>query len=42
MEKKEFLDVSELDVMEESIWKYDSSILRRLLQDIPLPSGTRL
>ena len=33
MDKKDFLDVTALDVVEESIWKYDSSILRRLLQD---------
>ena len=33
MEKKDFPDVAALDVMEESIWAFDSSILRRLLQD---------
>ncbi len=33
MDKRDFLDVAELDVMEESIWRFDSSILRRLLQD---------
>ena len=33
MDKRDFLDVAELDVMEESIWRFDSSIFRRLLQD---------
>ena len=33
MEKKDFPDVAALDVVEESICAFDSSILRRLLQD---------
>lgn len=33
MEKKEFLEVSAVDVVEEAIWEYNASLLRRLLQD---------
>lgn len=33
VDTKDFLDVAELDIVEESIWRFDSSILRRLLQD---------
>lgn len=33
MEKKEFLEASEVDVQEEAIWEYDAPLLRRLLQD---------
>ena len=33
VEKKDFPDVAALDVVEESICAFDSSILRRLLQD---------
>ena len=33
MKNKEFLKVSEVDVVEEAIWEYDAPLLRRLLQD---------
>ena len=33
MEKKEFLDISGTDVVEEAIWNYDAPLLRRLLED---------
>lgn len=33
MEKKEFLEISDVDVVEETIWEYNASLLRRLLQD---------